>query len=159
MTREVLVASVAPGESNAQEKESCHARGVLQDPIQSERRIRLRTKDNVNSDSRERTAGAMPFGRVISSATPPVLPGRAGRSGRCRVLPMRWQPRDIYVHAEKDGDNVVNVRVGGNAVGVLDGEVHLQRDAARRLAAIVRRSSPSSSLVADAGLDAAECPV
>ena len=35
------------------------------------------------------------------------------------------RPSHIYVHAEKDGDMVVNVRVGGNAVEILEGEVRL----------------------------------
>jgi trans-2,3-dihydro-3-hydroxyanthranilate isomerase len=35
------------------------------------------------------------------------------------------RPSHIYVHAEKDGDKIVNVRVGGNAVEILQGEVRL----------------------------------
>jgi trans-2,3-dihydro-3-hydroxyanthranilate isomerase len=35
------------------------------------------------------------------------------------------RPSHIYVHADKDGDKIRNVRVGGNAIEVLEGEVHL----------------------------------
>jgi len=35
------------------------------------------------------------------------------------------RPSHIYVHAEKDGDKIVNVRVGGNAVELIEGQVLL----------------------------------
>ena len=35
------------------------------------------------------------------------------------------RPSHIYVHADMDGDKIVNVRVGGNAVEILEGEVRL----------------------------------
>jgi len=35
------------------------------------------------------------------------------------------RPSHIYVHADKDGDKIINVRVGGNAVEILEGEVRL----------------------------------
>jgi predicted PhzF superfamily epimerase YddE/YHI9 len=35
------------------------------------------------------------------------------------------RPSRIFVRADKDGNRVVNVRVGGNAVEVLRGEVAL----------------------------------
>ena len=35
------------------------------------------------------------------------------------------RPSHIYVHAEKDGDKIVNVRVGGNAVELIEGQVFL----------------------------------
>ena len=35
------------------------------------------------------------------------------------------RPSHIYVHADKDSDKIVNVRVGGNAVEILEGQVRL----------------------------------
>src|SRR5262249_2152470 len=35
------------------------------------------------------------------------------------------RPSHIYVRADRAGDGIVNVRVGGNAIEVLEGQVHL----------------------------------
>jgi predicted PhzF superfamily epimerase YddE/YHI9 len=35
------------------------------------------------------------------------------------------RPSHIHVRADKDRDRIVNVRVGGNAIEVTDGEAHL----------------------------------
>jgi predicted PhzF superfamily epimerase YddE/YHI9 len=35
------------------------------------------------------------------------------------------RPSHIYVRAEREGERVLNVRVGGNAVGIAEGEYSL----------------------------------